>query len=187
MRKRQPTINRAKPPTVAASVILPPTDSEANDKEMNLIPFVITILAIAFGTMVAEFEIGLLFGLIAGLVSLQRETHLKIVSLEEEIRFLREAPTSGSHQEPEPEPEPEPDPEPESELDSDPVADKYHADSMHSYPVYSRPSRIPAQPERALQFESPEQDEEPTPTVEPPEGQMLLSRGSGYLCEMQKI
>ena len=152
---------------MAAGVILPPTDSEANYKEMNLIPFVLTFLAIVFGTVIAEFEIGLLFGLIVGLVSLQRETHLKIVSLEEEIRYLREGPPSASQQEPEAEPEPEPEPGPESELDSDPVADKYFTDSMQSYPVYSRPSRIPPQPERALQFESPQP--EPAPSNEPSE------------------
>ena len=55
---------------------------------MNLIPFVLTILAIAFGTIFAEFEIGLLLGLFVGLVALQRETNLKVISLQDEIRRL---------------------------------------------------------------------------------------------------
>ena len=55
---------------------------------MNLLPFVLTILAIVSGSILVEFKIGLLLGLIVGLVALQRDTHLKLVGLQDETRRL---------------------------------------------------------------------------------------------------
>ncbi len=105
---------------------------------MNLIPFALTILAIVFGSVIAEFEIGLLFGLIVGLIALQRETHLKIVVLEEEIRNLRESPIQSSAQEPK----------------ADSQSDEHDKPGINSQPVYTRAVSTPTQPNRNLQFGS---------------------------------
>ncbi len=48
---------------------------------MNLIPLVLTVVALFLGSIFVDFEVGLLSGLIVGLVALHRETHLKIVAL----------------------------------------------------------------------------------------------------------
>jgi len=73
---------------IATRVILPSADSYDRDKEMNLIPLVLTIAAIIVGSIFVDFEVGLLLGLIVGLVALQRESHLKIVALQDQIRDL---------------------------------------------------------------------------------------------------
>jgi hypothetical protein len=55
---------------------------------MNLIPLIVTVAAIILGSIFVDFEVGLLLGLVVGLVALQRETHLKIVALQDQIRVL---------------------------------------------------------------------------------------------------
>jgi len=67
---------------------------------MNLIPVVLTILAIVSGSILVEFEIGLLLGLIVGLIALQRETHLQLVSLQDETRRLSKTPAEAPGEEP---------------------------------------------------------------------------------------
>ena len=127
---------------------------------MNLIPFALTILAVVFGTVFAEFEIGLLLGLIVGLVALQRETHLKIVALQNEIRGLSQTPGETP---PPREETPARQPEPELKVESQ------YPIKTETQPIYSRAASIPAQPDRALQFEPPKQFDEPEPPVEPPQ------------------
>jgi len=70
---------------------------------MNLIPLVLTVLAIILGPIFVVFQVGLLLGLIVGLVALQRETHLKIVALQNQIRVLSQPLVSTPKEEPLPE------------------------------------------------------------------------------------
>ncbi len=80
---------------------------------MNLIPLVLTVAAIIAGSIFVDFEVGLLLGLIVGLVALQREIHLKIVALQDQIRGLSQPPIGTVKGGPPPESnfvKPEPDP-----------------------------------------------------------------------------
>ena len=120
---------------------------------MNLIPLVLTILAVTFGAIFVEFEIGLLLGLIVGLVALQRETHLKIVSLQDEIRQLSETLTGTP-------------PSPPA-ANANVVAQYPH--STETQPSYTRAASIPAKPDRALQHEPAKQFNQPEPAIEPPQ------------------
>jgi hypothetical protein len=119
---------------------------------MNLIPFALTIVAFVIGIIIADFEIGLLLGLIVGLVALQRETHLKIVSLQEELRQLSETQVKTP-----------------TEPATDSETDTNYTDSFESQPSYTRTASIPAQPERALQFDQPSQSDQPPPVTDPPQ------------------
>jgi len=123
---------------------------------MNLIPLVLTILAIAFGTIFAEFEIGLLLGLFVGMVAIQRETHLKVINLQDEIQRLSETPDKTSPPEPV----------------ADSKVDAQYPDSIKTQPSYTRAASIPTQADRALQFERPKQFDDPAPTTEPPQIQV---------------
>ena len=110
---------------------------------MNLIPFVLTILAIALGTILVEFETGLFLGLIVGLVALQRETHLKIVSLQDETRRLSGTPAIKPRE------------EPVADLKADTLyPDKFDSQSndtqtvsIAAQPEYARTAPIPVKPE----------------------------------------
>lgn len=125
---------------------------------MNLIPFVLTILAIISGTILVEFEIGLLLGLIAGLVALQRETHLKIVSLQDETRRLSKTPTEAQGEEPV----------------ADSKANLQYPDKSELRPSHTWAASIPAQADRALQIERPKQIEKLAPPMK------LLTFRAGY-------
>jgi uncharacterized membrane protein len=138
---------------------------------MNLIPFVLTILAIAFGTIFAEFEIGLLLGLFVGLVALQRETNLKVISLQDEIQRLSETPDKTSAQSPAP----------------DSNVDTQYPDRIQTQPSYTRAASIPAQADRALQFQRPEQLDDPAPTTEPPQIQSDSQAGNPFDSLLERI
>jgi hypothetical protein len=116
---------------------------------MNLIPLVLTILAIISGTILVEFEIGLLLGLIAGLVALQRETQLKIVSLQDETRRLSKTPAKAPGEEPV----------------ADSKANLQYPNRFEPQPSYTQAASIPVQASRALQIERPEQIEKPAPPM----------------------
>ena len=122
---------------------------------MNLVPFVITVLAIIFGSIVANFEIGLLSGLIAGLLTLQRETHLKIVALQDQIRLLSEAlaKTSGD----------------DSASDSGAVGQ--YQDSIESDPYKVRSASVTAEAYKSLAVESSEQHDTSATAASPPQDQ----------------
>ncbi len=55
---------------------------------MNLIPITLTVLVLILGSVFVGFEVGIMSGLIVGLVALQRETHLKLVALQDQVRLL---------------------------------------------------------------------------------------------------
>jgi len=125
---------------------------------MNLIPFVLTILAIVSGSILVEFKIGLLLGLIVGLVALQRETHLKIVGLQDDTRRLTKTPAKA----------------PGEEAAADSKANVQYPDKFEPQPSHTWAASIPAQADRALQIERPEQIEIPTPPMR------LLTFRTGY-------
>ena len=114
---------------------------------MNLIPVVLTILAIVSGSVLVEFEIGLLLGLIVGLVALQRETHLKIVSLQDETRRLSKNPAKAPGEEP----------------IADSKANQRYPNRFEPRPSYTRDT--PALARRALQIERPKQIENTAPPM----------------------
>jgi len=118
---------------------------------MNLIPFVLTILAIISGTILVEFEIGLLLGLIVGLVALQRDTHLKLVGLQDETRRLSKTPTEapGDGEEPV----------------ADSKANLQYPDKFEPQPSHTWAASIPAQAHRTLQIERPKQIENTAPPM----------------------
>jgi len=116
---------------------------------MNLLPFVLTILAIVSGSILVEFKIGLLLGLIVGLVALQRETHLKIVGLQDETRRLSKTPTEAPGEEPV----------------ADSEANVQYPDKFELRPSHTWAASIPAQADRALQTERPKQIESPAPPM----------------------
>jgi len=116
---------------------------------MNLIPFVLTILAIISGTILVEFEIGLLLGLIAGLVALQRETHLKLVSLQDETRHLSKTSTEAPAEEPV----------------ADSKANLQYPDKFEPPPSHTWAASIPVQADRTLQIERPKQIENSAPPI----------------------
>ena len=118
---------------------------------MNLIPIVLTILVIVFGSIFAEFEMGLLLGLIVGLIALQRDTHLKVSSLRDEIRSLSKNPANTP---------------PQASTTGSKI-DAQHPDSIETQASYTRAASIPAKPDRALQSERPKQTHQPAPTIEP--------------------
>ena len=55
---------------------------------MNLIPIALTVVALILGSVFVGFEVGIMSGLIVGLVALQRETHLRLVDLQDQVRLL---------------------------------------------------------------------------------------------------
>jgi len=128
-----------------------PTDCNSEDEEMNLIPLIVTVLAVIAGSIFVDFETGLLFGLIAGLVALQRETHLRIVSLQDEIRGLPKNPDI---------PSPEAS-EPDLEIDTQ------HPESPVSRSDFTRAESFPALPVSAMPLEHAGQPDKPAQDSEP--------------------
>jgi hypothetical protein len=125
---------------------------------MNLIPFVFTILAIISGSILVDFKIGLLLGLIVGLVALQRETHLKIVGLQNDTRRLSKTPTKA----------------PGEEAVAESKANVQYPDKIEPQPSHTWAASIPAHTDRALQVERPEQIEISAPPMR------LLTFRTGY-------
>lgn len=122
---------------------------------MNLIPIVLTLVAIILGSIFADFKVGLLSGLIVGLVALQRETHLKIVALQDQVRLLSN-PLSRT-------PEKNPSTESNSDVpDPDAVEPETHS---------SPPLSIIAKPEKSQVVE---------PAQQPGEGDEIHHRSGSY-------
>ncbi len=69
-------------------VVLPSADFNAEDQKMNLIPIALTVVALILDSVFVGFEVGIVSGLIVGLVALQRETHLRFVALQDQVRLL---------------------------------------------------------------------------------------------------
>jgi hypothetical protein len=67
---------------------------------MNLIPITLTVLVLILGSVFVGFEVGIMSGLIVGLVALQRETHLKFVTLQDQVRLLSNPPGETPKKEP---------------------------------------------------------------------------------------
>jgi hypothetical protein len=148
---------------------------------MNLIPIVLTIIAIISGSILVEFEMGLLVGLIVGLVALQRETHLKLVSLQDETRRLSKTPTEAPGEEPvadskanvqypdkfEPQPS-------HTWAASIPAKPEYTQATSVPKSNYTWAASVPAQPDRALKVERPKRIENPAPPMK------LLTFRPGY-------
>jgi len=67
---------------------------------MNLIPIALTVAALILGSVFVGFEVGIVSGLIVGLVALQRETHLKFVALQDQVRLLSNPPGKTPEKEP---------------------------------------------------------------------------------------
>ena len=67
---------------------------------MNLIPIALTIVALILGSFSVGFEVGIMSGLIVGLVALQRETHLRFVALQDQVRLLSNPPGETPEKEP---------------------------------------------------------------------------------------
>ncbi len=65
-----------------------PANFNVDDEAMNLIPLVLTVITIILGSVVVGCEVGLMSGFIVGLVALQRETHLRFVTLQDQVRLL---------------------------------------------------------------------------------------------------
>jgi hypothetical protein len=124
-------------------------DRNAEDNEMNLIPFVLTTLAIAFGSIFFEFETGLLIGLFVGLVAVQGETHLKLIGLQDKIRTRSRTSARTT---------------PKAAI-MDSKADTQVPNRFESRLNYSRAPSIPARAERALQFRQPEPFDEPVSSI----------------------
>ncbi len=98
---------------------------------MNLIPIALTVMALILGSVFVGFEVGIMSGLIVGLVALQRETHLKFVALQDQVRLLSNPPGKT--------------PEKEPVIDS--KIDEPDPDSDDSETHSSRPLSIIAKPE----------------------------------------
>ena len=81
-------------------VVLPAADFNVEDQEMNLIPIVLTVLALILGSVFVGIEVGIVSGLIVGLVALQRETHLRFVTLQDQVRLLSNPPGGTPEKEP---------------------------------------------------------------------------------------
>jgi len=67
---------------------------------MNLIPITLTVLALIIGSVFVGFEVGIMSGLIVGLIALQRETHLRFVTLQDKVRLLSNPPGETPKKEP---------------------------------------------------------------------------------------
>lgn len=67
---------------------------------MNLIPIALTVVALILGSVFVGFEVGIVSGLIVGLVALQRETHLRFVALQDQVRLLSNPPGGTPEKEP---------------------------------------------------------------------------------------
>jgi len=110
---------------------LPAADFNAEDQEMNLIPIALTVAALILGSVFVGFEVGIVSGLIVGLVALQRETHLKFVALQDQVRLLSNPPGMT----------------PEKEPIVDPKIDEPDPDAEEPETHASRPLSIIAKPE----------------------------------------
>ena len=111
-------------------VVLPAADFNVEDQEMNLIPIALTVAALILGSVFVGFEVGIVSGLIVGLVALQRETHLRFVTLQDQVRLLSNPP-GGT-------------PEKESTVDSeidepDPDAEEPETHSNRPLPIIAKP------------------------------------------------
>ena len=98
---------------------------------MNLIPIALTVVALILGSVFVGFEVGIMSGLIVGLVALQRETHLRFVALQDQVRLLSNPP----------------DKTPEKEPIVDPKIDEPDPDAEETETHSSRPLSIIAKPE----------------------------------------
>ncbi len=77
-----------------------PANFNVDDEAMNLIPLVLTVVTLILGSVFVGFEVGIVSGLIVGLVALQRETHLKFVALQDQVRLLSKPPGMTPEKEP---------------------------------------------------------------------------------------
>lgn len=111
---------------------------------MNLIPIALTVVALILGSVFVGFEVGIVSGLIVGLVALQRETHLRFVALQDQVRLLSNPPGST----------------PEKEPVVDSKIDEPDPDSDDSETHSSRPLSIIAKPEQSLVVEPSQQPDE---------------------------
>ena len=153
---------------------MPSAGRKADDKDMNLIPLVLTVAAIILGSIFVDFEVGLLLGLIVGLVALQRETHLKIVALQDQIRDLSQPLVRTPREEP----------LRESKYDEP------HPDRVEPEPNSTRAASIAAEAEKPLATEPKQQRGESAAVTDPLPGQIdsrlendsgLTNRFSGLL------
>ncbi len=111
---------------------------------MNLIPLVLTVVALILGSIFVDFEVGLLSGLIVGLVALQRETHLRFIALQDQVRLLSNP--LGMR--------------PEKEPIVDSKIDAPDPDAVEPETHSSRPLSIVAKPEKSLVVEPSQQPDE---------------------------
>ncbi len=111
---------------------------------MNLIPLVLTVVALILGSIFDDFEDGLLSGLIDGLAALQRETHHKIFALQDQVRLLSKPL----------------DMTPEKEPIVDSKVDEPDPDAVEPETQSSRPLSIIAKPEKSLVVEPSQQPDE---------------------------
>ena len=123
---------------------------------MSLVPLVLTIVALILGSIFVDFEVGLLSGLIVGLVALQRETHLKIVALQDQVRRLSELLIRT--------------PEKGPIADSDTSEAIPDTDESESYTTRSAP--VTDELEKSLTDELPRQPDEPAAASSPAESQV---------------
>jgi len=134
---------------------------------MNLIPLVLTVAAIIVGSIFVDLEVGLLLGIIIGLVALQRETHLKIVALQDQIRDLSQPLIGAAKGDPLPESkfaEPDPDPVDAETYSTRPAP---ATPEPESYSV--RAASTTAGLERTLADQIPQQPDEPAVAIDPPQ------------------
>jgi len=122
---------------------------------MNLIPLALTVVATILGSIFVDFEVGLLSGFIVGLVALQREIHLKIVALQDQVRLLSN-PLSRA---------PEKDSITKSKFDEpDPESDEPRSHSSQAVSIAAKPAKL-------LVFE---------PSQQPDEGDEIHHRSKSH-------
>ena len=111
---------------------------------MNLIPIALTVVVLILGSVFVGFEVGIMSGLIVGLVALQRETHLRFVALQDQVRLLSN-PLGMT-------------PEKKSIVDS--KIDAPDQDAVEPETQSSRPLSIIAKPDKSLVVEPSQQPDE---------------------------
>ncbi len=121
-----------------------PANFNVDDEAMNLIPLVLTVVTLILGSVFVGFEVGIVSGLIVGLVALQRETHLKFVALQDQVRLLSKPPGMT----------------PEKEPIVDSKIDEPDPDAVEPETQSSRPLSIIAKPEKSLVVEPSQQSDE---------------------------
>ncbi len=111
---------------------------------MNLIPIALTVVVLILGSVFVGFEVGIMSGLIVGLVALQRETHLKFVALQDQVRLLSN-PLGMT---------------PEKETIVDSKIDAPDPDAVEPETHSNRPLSIVAKPEKSVVVEPSQQPDE---------------------------